>query len=253
MRICKGKTKHSGSARQETLDTLFQGRLKVVQRKGGYRFSIDTLLLAHFVKVQGREKIVDLGAGNGVIPLMLAFLYPAVRVVGLEIQEEMVQRALRSVSLNRLRERVEILLGDVRSVKEVFPPQSFDVAICNPPYRGAASGRINPDPEKRVARHEIKGQLMDFLRAGSYLLPRGGRIALVYPATRMVDLLLAMRQAAIEPKRLRLVHSFEGAAATLVLAEGIKGAGSELKILPPLVVYTKERQYAPEIRAMLGV
>ncbi|MEK7229742.1 MAG: methyltransferase [Candidatus Binatota bacterium] len=109
MRICKGKTKHSGSARQETLDTLFQGRLKVVQRKGGYRFSIDTLLLAHFVKVQGREKIVDLGAGNGVIPLMLAFLYPAVRVVGLEIQEEMVQRALRSVSLNRLRERVEIL------------------------------------------------------------------------------------------------------------------------------------------------
>jgi len=103
------------------------------------------------------------------------------------------------------------------------------------------------------ARHEIKGQLMDFLRAGSYLLPRGGRIALVYPATRMVDLLLAMRQAAIEPKRLRLVHSFEGAAATLVLAEGIKGAGSELKILPPLVVYTKERQYAPEIRAMLGV
>jgi len=163
MRICKGKTKHPGSARQETLDTLFQGRLKVVQRKGGYRFSIDTLLLAHFVKVQGREKIVDLGAGNGVIPLMLAFLYPAVRVVGLEIQEEMVQRALRSVSLNRLRERVEILLGDVCSVKEVLPPQSFDIAICNPPYRGSASGRINPDPEKRIARHEIKGQLMDFL------------------------------------------------------------------------------------------
>src|SRR3989304_8502541 len=111
MRICKGKTKHSGPARQAALDLLNQGRRKGVQRKGGYRFSIDTLLLAHFVKVQGREKIVDLGAGNGVIPLMLAFLYPAVRVVGLEIQEEMVQRALRGVSLNRLRARGGVLLG----------------------------------------------------------------------------------------------------------------------------------------------
>ena len=253
MRICKGKTKDAGFSPEESLDTLFQGKLKVVQRKAGYRFSIDALLLAHFVKLKGREKIVDLGTGNGIIPLVLAFLHPAVHVVGLELQEEMVERALRSARMNRLHKRAEIISGDVRSVKELFPPQSFDVAVCNPPYRRSESGRINPDAEKRLARHEIKGQLADFIQAGSYLLPRGGRMALVYPASRMADLLQAMRQAAIEPKRLRLVHSFEGTAATLVLAEGIKGGGIELKILPPLVIYANERKYTPEVKSMLGL
>ncbi len=239
-------------SRDETLDALFQGKLAIIQRKGGYRFSIDALLLAYFVKVHGREKIVDLGTGSGIIPLILASLYPSVRVIGLEIQEEMVGRALRSVSLNRLEKRVGIVQGDIRSIKQIFPPQSFDAAVCNPPYRGQTSGRINPDPERRVARHEIKGCLRDFLRAGSYLLRRRGRVTLVYPATRMIDLLHAMRQEGIEPKRLRLVHSFERTAATLVLAEGVKGARSELKIMPPLVIYTRGRQYTAEMKAILA-
>lgn len=244
--------KHPGLSSDETLDPLFQGQPAIIQRKGGYRFSLDAVLLAHFVKVHGGEKIVDLGTGNGVIPLILASLYCSVRVIGLEIQEEMVERALRSVDLNRLKDRVEILQGDVCSIKQLFSPQSFDAAVCNPPYRAPTSGRINPDPERRVARHEIHGGLRDFLRAASYLLRPKGRVALVYPATRMLDLLQTMRQEGMEPKRLRLVHSFEGTLATLVLAEGVKGAGSELKILPPLVVYTRERKYTPEMRAILA-
>ena len=235
----------------ETLDALFQGKLKIIQRKKGYRFSIDSLLLAHFVKVRGGEEIVDLGTGNGVIPLILGCLHPSVRVVGLELQEEMAQRALRSVRLNQLAERVKIVQGDVCSVEEIFSPQSFDAVVCNPPYRETASGRINPDPERRVARHEIKARLLDFVRAGSYLLRRRGRMALVYPAARTLDLLQTMRQEDLEPKRLRLVYSLEESAATLVLAEGIKGGGSELRVMPPLVIYTKERKYSPEIRAIL--
>ncbi len=243
--------KRSGFSRDETLDALFQGKLKIIQRKRGYRFSIDAVLLAHFVEIGGGEKIVDLGAGSGVIPLILARLHPSVRVVGLELQEAMVQRAQRSVDLNRLGEKVKILQGDVCSIKEIFSPRSFAAVVCNPPYRGPASGRINPDPEKRIARHEVQGRLLDFIRAGSYLLQQGGRMALIYPASRMLDLLQTMRGGGIEPKRLRLVHSFEEDMATLVLAEGVKGSGSELKVMPPLVVYTKERKYTPEMEAIL--
>ena len=253
MTFCKGKMKRPEASHKETLDALFQGKVKIFQRKKGYRFSIDALLLAHFVKVRGSEEIVDLGTGNGVIPLILARLHPTVRVVGLELQEQMVERALRSVHLNRLDERVEIIRGDVCSVEEIFPPQSYDAVVCNPPYRGTASGRINPDPERRIARHEIRARLLHFLRAGSYLLRRGGRMALVYPATRMLDLLQAMRREALEPKSLRLVYSFEETAATLVLTEGVKGGRSELRVMPPLVVYTKDRKYTPEIRAILGL
>lgn len=252
MIICKGKLKRPKSSRDETLDALFQGKLKIIQTKRGYRFSIDAVLLAHFVKIDGSEKIIDLGTGNGVIPLILAFLYPAARITGLELQEEMVERALRSTDLNRLEQSVKIIQGDVRSVKNVFSPHGFDAAVCNPPYRETASGRINPDLERRIARHEIMGCLMDFLRAGYHLVRRGGRMSLVYPATRMVDLLQAMRVAGVEPKRLRLVHSFAGTVATLVLVEGVKGGRNELKVMPPLVVYTKERQYTAEMRAILG-
>lgn len=240
------------SSTDESLDTLFEGKLAIIQRKRGYRFSLDAVLLARFVKVSCREKIIDLGTGNGVIPLILASLYSSVRVIGLETQEEMVGRALRNVNLNRLEDRVGIVQGDVRSIKQIFSPQSFDIAVCNPPYRRSISGRISPDPERGVARHEIKGCLRDFLRGGAYLLRRRGKIALVYPATRTLDLLQTMRQEGMEPKRLRLVHSFDGTVATLVLVEGVKGGRSELKIMPPLIIYTQGMKYTSEMRAMLA-
>lgn len=245
-------SKASELSGDETLDTLLEGRLGILQRKGGYRFSLDALLLADFVKLSAGQKIVDLGAGNGVVALLLASLYPAVHVTGLEIQEGMVERALRSVELNSLQRRVQIVSGDVCSIERIFPPQSFDAALSNPPYRRAKSGRINPDPERRIARHEVKGSLKDFLHAGSYLLRRGGSMVMVYPATRAVDLLQAMRGEGLEPKRLRMVHSFEAKEATLILAEGFKGGRSELKIMPPLVVYAKDRKYAAEMRAILA-
>ena len=238
--------------RGETLDALFQGKLSVIQSKKGYRFSIDAPLLAHFADVRRGERVIDLGTGNGVVALILASLYPSLKLIGLEIQEEMARRAARSVALNRLGDRVTIVQGDVREVERLFPAGSFDIAVCNPPYRGVASGRINPDPEKLVARHELKARLRDFLRAAAYLLGRGGKMALVYPAARMVDLLQAMREEKLEPKRVRLVYSFEESGAALVLAEGIKEGGSELKIMPSLIVYTKERKYTSEMSAILA-
>lgn len=235
----------------ETLDALLNGRLLVVQGKGGYRFSLDAVLLARFAAVRGRERVVDLGAGNGVVALLLARLHPGVRVVGLEIQKEMVTRTQRSIRLNRLGGRVEVIRGDVRAAASLLAPESFDLAVCNPPYRKAASGRVNPNLERRVARHEIEGSLRDFLRSGRYLLRRDGKMALIYPATRMADLIEAMRKEAMEPKRLRLVHSFEESPASLALIEGVKDGRTELKVMPPLYVYSRIGRYAREMQAIL--
>ena len=236
----------------ETFDTILQGKLTVIQGKSGYRFSLDALLLADFARRKGIKKIVDLGTGNGIVPLILAALGPRARVTGLEVQEQMVARARRGVALNQLEDRVEIVQGDVRSVEPLFAPESFDLAVCNPPYRAPRSGRINPDPEKRIARHETEGYLRDFLYAGSYLLRRGGTMALVYPATRAVDLLETMRQNGLEPKRLRLVHSFQQSPASLLLVEGVKGGRDELAIMPPLVVYRQGKEYTAELKAILA-
>lgn len=236
---------------EETLDTLFNGGLSIIQRKRGYRFSLDAVLLAYSVSPRGSETVIDLGTGNGVIPLILAYLYPSLRVVGLEIQESMVERALRNVALNRLEERVEICRGDVRSVARIFSPASFDRVVSNPPYRKPRSGRRSPDPEKRIARHEVEGSLRDFVRAGSYLLGYGGKMALVYPAARAMDLLQTMREEGLEPKRMRWVHSFANSPASLILVEGTKGGRSEAEILPPLVVYSGAKEYSEELKAYL--
>ena len=236
----------------ETIDRVFEGRVAVIQRRGGFRFSLDSLLLARFVEVRGRERIVDLGAGNGVVALSLAALNNGVDVVGLELQEAMIDRAVRGTALNSLGERVGMVRGDVRDVEKDFPAGSFEVAVCNPPYRPRRSGRVNPDRERLVARHEVEGELADFTRAGAYLLRHRGRMCLVYPSERAVDLFSVMRQHGLEPRRVRFVHSFAGAAATLILAEGVKGARTGLRVLPPLVIYRGEDEYTDEMAGLLG-
>lgn len=243
-----GDSKNTG----ETLDMLFDGKLKLYQSRGGYRFSLDAILLAYFATLRDGDKVADLGTGNGVIPLMLAYLHPSLSITGVEIQEAMVERAKRNVNLNRLATRVSAVHADISSIAQKFGPESFTAVVCNPPYRRATSGRISPNAEKKVARHEIRGALEDFLKAGAYLLPIKGRMAVVYPAARAIDLLMAMRKAGVEPKRLRAVHSYAAAEASLVLVEGVKGGKSEVKVHSPLVVYQEEKRYTAEVEAMLS-
>jgi tRNA1Val (adenine37-N6)-methyltransferase len=236
----------------ETLDALFQGQLQLFQSRSGYRFSLDALLLADFATCRGAEQIADLGTGNGVIALILAYLHPSLSITGLEIQPKMVDRARRNVRVNGFEGRVAIRRVDVRNVQQGFRPGGFAAVICNPPYRRSTSGRISPNPEKRIARHEIAAALGDFLQAGAYLLPIKGRMALVYPALRAVDLLKSMSDVDLEPKRVRVVHSFADAGASLVLVEGVKGGRSGIEVLPPLIVYNKAQQYTAEVEAMLA-
>jgi tRNA1Val (adenine37-N6)-methyltransferase len=236
----------------ESLDALFDGALKIFQSRRGYRFSLDALLLAYFATLKRHERVIDLGTGNGVIPLILAKLHPEVTIAAVEYQSAMFERAARNIKLNKLDARISLGRGDVRDAGSTGSAESFDVVVCNPPYRRATSGRTSSNDEKQIARHEIHGELGDFLAAGAFLLRAKGRMSLVYLAGRAVDLLSSMRQARLEPKRLRMVHSFSDSDASLILVEGVKHGRSGVEILPPLIVYRQGKQYSDEVAAMIA-
>lgn len=234
----------------ETVESLFGGRLKILQKKKGYRYTIDSVLLAHFVEPKKGERILELGAGCGVISLLLAFRNPGVRVTGLELQADLADMAGRSISMNCLEGRVNIIQGDVRNTAELLESRSQDVVVFNPPYRKMGSGKLNPGREKALARHEIAGSIADFLRAASYALEPGGRVCLIYPCTRMVEAIHRMRVEKMEPKRLRMVHSRPGSRGDFILVEGMKGGGEELAVLPPLFIYKEGEGYSEELEAL---
>jgi tRNA1Val (adenine37-N6)-methyltransferase len=223
----------------ETLDTFLDGRIEVIQQRCGYRFSIDAVLLSQFVRLQRNDKVVDLGTGCGILPLLLSQTTKAVSFVGVEVQKGLADLALRNVRLNQLESRIAILHQDFRSLKKTYPPGAFNVALSNPPYRRHLSGRTNPSAEKAIARHEIKGTLDDLISMVSYLLPPKGRCYLIYPATRAVDLLVTLRGKRVEPKRIQWVYPHAHEEAKLILIEALKASGVELKTLPPLILHEK--------------
>jgi tRNA1Val (adenine37-N6)-methyltransferase len=231
----------------ETVDEILGGRLRIIQKKRGYRFSLDALLLAHFAVLRDGDDLIDLGTGGGIIALILAQRVHCGRVLGIDVQNELVAIAKRNVILNGLAGQIEIRRGDVRRPEFLCDPQSFSVAVFNPPYRRLRSGRMNPDPEKAVARHEIAGTAADFLAAAVHALRPEGRVYAIYPATRMVQLLARMREFRIEPKRLRLVHSCPGGSGAFVLVEGVKEGREGLKVLPPLCIHEGRGGYTSEM------
>jgi tRNA1Val (adenine37-N6)-methyltransferase len=221
----------------ETLDTFFNGKLQIIQKKKGYRFSMDAVLLSQFIKIRKNERVMDLGTGCGILPLLLSHTTKAHSFVGVEIQKGLAECAEKNVVLNHLEDRISILMQDFRELKETFPPGSFDVVLSNPPYRKYRTGRINPSIEKAIARHEIKGTLEDLISIASYLLPHKGRCYMIFPALRTVDLLMALRDGQLEPKRLQFVHPRIGEEAKFILTESIKTSGVELKLMEPLILH----------------
>lgn len=235
----------------ETLDDLRLGDLKVIQARAGYRFSLDPVLLCGFTDLQGVAAAVDLGTGSGVIPLILARTSRVKQIVGVELQPGLADRARRSVDLNGLGERVEIVEGDLRELARSLGVGKFDLVLSNPPFRHGGSGRIAPNGERAAARHELAGGLPDFLKAAALLLRPGGSCCLIYLAERLTDLLVELRSAGLEPKRLRLVQSRDGEAPRLVLVEARKGGRPGLAVQPPLLIYAGEG-YSSEVMAWYG-
>ena len=217
----------------ETIDEFMDGRLRIIQSKKGYRFSIDAILLSQFVTMKPHDVVVDLGTGCGIIPLILLLTRPTGHAYGLEIQAELVDQARRNAALNGFNDRLDVIQGDLKCPP--LKPSSVDVVICNPPFRAKNSGRINPDTQKAIARHEIMASLNDILDAARMLLRDKGRLALIYPAMRLADILVRMRGYGMEPKRLRIIYPGLTAEAKLILIEATLAGMAGLKILPPLI------------------
>jgi tRNA1Val (adenine37-N6)-methyltransferase len=236
-----------------THDVFWGGCLRLKQHRCGYRFSIDAVLLAGAVAPRPHERVVDLGTGCGIIPLMLAFRRPDLRVWGVEIQADLAALALENVRDNGWSDRVTILQEDMRELGPERFGGPVDRVLSNPPYRSARSGRVNPDGQRAMARHEIAVTLPDLLASVKRILKTGGRLHLIYTAERTAELLGCMRAAGIEPKRLRSVHSTASGDACLVMVEAIKAGRPGMSLSTPLVVYDAEGRYSAEVSGLLQV
>lgn len=236
----------------ETIDELRTYGLRIIQPRDGYRFSLDPLLLCDFAAVRAGERVIDLGSGCGVIPLVLARQVGDASVIGVESRTEMAVLSARNAELNGLQERVEILCDDVLSLRQRFPVSSFDLVVANPPYRKQGSGKISPKAGRDAARHETTAGLADFLAAAKYLVKPGGRICFIYPPSRLAEFIRCAADLKLAVLRLRMVHGTGQSVAKMFLVELAKGRRGDVTVEPPLIVYDGSGEYTTEAAAILA-
>lgn len=236
--------------RDETPDVPGAWRLTLHQNPNGYRFALDAFLLADFVPPLATGPMIDLGTGCGVVACLLARRFPATAIVGLELQAGLAAVAQPNVTYNGLAGQVSIVQGDMRGGAACLAPASFATVVCNPPYRAVGHGRLNPDPEKAIARHEVAVTLCQVVWAARRLLVRRGRLLLVYHPSRLAELCSRLKAADLNPCRLRFVHPSRRGPATMVLVEALWGGRDALEVLPPLVVYQATNVYSAEMQAI---
>jgi tRNA1Val (adenine37-N6)-methyltransferase len=234
----------------ERLDDLGRGGLRIIQHPERFPFAVDAILLAHWVRVRKTDRVIDLGTGGGIIPLLLSALHPEVSLTGLEIQPETAEMAARSVALNGLASRIRIDCGDWRTATERYGYGSFDLVTMNPPYREVGTGGVSPIRGRATARHELASSLSEAVEAASRLVRYGGRVGLIFLAERLADLLGALRASQLEPKRMRLVQPRAGRPANLVLVEAVRGGRPGLTCEAPLVVWAEGQRYTAEMQAI---
>ncbi len=216
---------------------LKQFDLELLQPEEGYRFSVDSLLLAEFVRLKkGARQVVELGGGCGVVSLILARRYPGASFQILEIQSELFELCRRNVALNRLSDRAECVQGDIGQVRSIWPAAAFHHVVTNPPFRRPETGRLCLYSQEALARHEILVNLEQVLDAASYLLGSGGRFTIIFPAERCAELIHSMSSFRLEPKRIRMVHPRIDRQARMVMVEAVKDGGSQVRIEPPLFI-----------------
>lgn len=236
----------------QTRDHFFNGSIILNQPKTGYRFSIDAVILSHLACPAAGETVLDLGTGCGVIPIMLAFRHPDIRLIGVEIQPALSDLARRNVADNRMADRIRIIEMDMGKLSLADAGGPVDLVVTNPPYRKLDSGRINADSQRAVARHELKIDLATLLQTTRRMLRKNGRFVIIYPAGRFVDLVAAMRSAGLEPKKLTMIHARPNTPGQLVVMLGVKGGRPGLAVDPPLHVYNENGDYSPEIQAIFS-
>ena len=225
----------------ETLDSFYQGRLLVLQKKRGFRFSLDAPLLADFIQTERSDELLELGAGNGIISLLLSSK-PSKSIVGVELQESLADLARRNVKLNHLESKIFIIQEDLRSFRS---EKKFDVIFSNPPYIKKKGGHLSQSPEKAIAKHELKCDISGIMRKTGELLKEEGRAYFIYPARRKEDFMAAGEQNRLRVKRLRFVYPRKGSAPNFMLAE-CRFCAPEVEVLRPLILYDEKGKYTEE-------
>lgn len=231
----------------EIIDDIGYG-LKIIQRQKGFKFGIDAVLLSHFTTIKKQDKIVDLGTGSGIIPLLLYGIHHGdITITGIEIQKVYAEMAQRSVKLNGLEGHIRIINADLKDAPDMLGCENFDVVVTNPPYRKASVGKVSPSDERAIARHELLCSLEDVIKASARLLKYSGRFAMVHLPERLPEIIFLLKKYRLEPKRLRLVYPYSQSPPNLLLIECVKGGKPQLNILPPLIVYRDDGHYTDEI------
>jgi tRNA1Val (adenine37-N6)-methyltransferase len=236
----------------ETLDDLQLGGIHVIQKKEAFRFGVDAVLLANFARVKRGMKVIDLCTGTGIIPFIIAGKTEASNITGIEIQEEMVEMASRSVKYNKLENRLNFINGDLKDLKLLKELPKADVVTVNPPYKLQNSGIVNPNDKNAIARHEICCTLEDVIIACRTLLKDNGRMYMVHRPERIADILCTMRKHKVEPKTIRMIHPNTKKSPNIVLVEGQRDGGAFLKWEPSLYVYNDEGGYTEELERIYG-
>ncbi len=236
----------------ERIDDLEINGFRIIQNPFCFCFGMDAVLLANFARISPKADVIDLGTGTGIVPLLLAAKSKGQSWTGLEIQENMVDMARRSVEMNEVTEKVNILQGDLKAVREMFKPAQFGAVTSNPPYMKENSGLKNPSDTIYISRHEVSASLEDVVSASSYLLKTNGTFTMVHRPSRLPEIMEMMVEYRLEPKRMQLVQPTVDKEPNLVLIEGVKEAGRECRILPTLAVYDNEGNYTEELLRYYG-
>lgn len=231
----------------ERLDDLGRKGYRIIQNPATFCFGIDAVLLTGFAKIKPGAKVLDMGTGTGIIPILLEAKTEAGHLTGLEIQEESADMARRSVLLNDLDKKIDIVNGDIKEASAIFGKGTFDVVTCNPPYMIGAHGLTGENDRKTIARHEVLCTFDDVAREAAAVLKPGGTFYLVHRPFRLVELFQTMVKYRLEPKRMKLVHPFVDKEPNMVLIEAKKGGNSRIAVESPLIVYKEPGVYTDEI------
>lgn len=236
----------------ERLDELQRNGYRIIQNPEKFCFGMDAVLLSGFAKAKEGDLVLDLGTGTGIIPILMEAKTQAAHLSGLEIQEESADMARRSVALNGLSGKIEIVTGDIKEADKIWRSASFDVITCNPPYMIGEHGLTNPDAPKAIARHEICCTLEDVISQTARLLKPGGHFFMVHRPFRLAEIMTTMSQYKLEPKRMQLVYPYVDKEPNMVLIEGVRGGRPRMSVEKPLIIYRSPGEYMPEIYDIYG-
>lgn len=236
----------------ERIDDLQRNGYRIIQNPKKFCFGMDAVLLSGFVRVKAGARVLDLGTGTGIIPILLEAKTNAAHLTALEIQKESADMARRSVQLNGLADKIDIVTGDIKEADKLFQAASFDAVTCNPPYMIGQHGLTNPEEPKAIARHEILCTLDDVIRNAAKLLKPGGNFFMVHRPFRLAEIITVMTQYRLEPKRMQLVYPYVDKEPNMVLIEGCRGGRSRMTVEKPLIIFKAPNVYTDEMYDLYG-